>query len=540
LEKAAHQNIPIDTQDTEASALLGSDSADPDTVYRRALDHELEKVCSFYQIKELELYGELDSVLKDEETYEEENEDFDFDGAMGVTRHRSHSPGGVSSARERRGSVFRGFSFGRPRRSSTMGSTMEDRDDSSGEDGDENTALTRKASKKGRVRADNSQMGDDLTTSRELPPSRRGRRTSQAFEDYQETASYALFDTGLSLKKRIISLYVSICELKSFGQLNKTGFTKALKKYDKILNKNLRPSYVSSAVDPAYPFRKGTTQNLDDNILKIVTAYARVVTSGDVPQAKRELRLHLREHVVWERNTVWREMIGIERKAQAANMGLRRTLLGGDHDPTNARLQGDEADDGSKELRTPVGRFRCPSWLFSATFFTIVGIVAVFAVLLVLPIMKKPEQQNCLAMLVMVSLLWATEAIPLFVTSLLVPLLVVLLRVVRSDEKPHRRLEAKEAGSYIFSAMWTPVIMLLLGGFAIAAALSKYHIAKLLATSLLSKAGTRPRTVLLTNMFVAMFASMWISNVASPVLCYSIIQVCLLVFSFFLPLSLFL
>ena len=72
--------------------------------------------------------------------------------------------------------------------------------------------------------------------------------------------------------------------------------------------------------------------------------------------------------------------------------------------------------------------------------------------------------------------------------------------------------------------MWTPVIMLLLGGFTIAAALSKYHIAKLMATFVLSKAGTKPRTVLITNMFVAMVLSMWISNVAAPVLCFSIIQ----------------
>lgn len=101
---------------------------------------------------------------------------------------------------------------------------------------------------------------------------------------------------------------------------------------------------------------------------------------------------------------------------------------------------------------------------------------------------------------------------------------MVVLRVVRSDEKPHRRLAANEATKFIFSAMWTPVIMLLLGGFAIAAALSKYGIAKRMATFVLSKAGTKPRTVLVTNMFVAMFASMWISNVAAPVLCLSIIQ----------------
>lgn len=66
--------------------------------------------------------------------------------------------------------------------------------------------------------------------------------------------------------------------------------------------------------------------------------------------------------------------------------------------------------------------------------------------------------------------------------------------------------------------------MLLLGGFTVAAALSKYDIAKRIATFVLSKAGTKPRTVLVTNMFVAAFASMWISNVAAPVLCFSIIQ----------------
>ena len=105
------------------------------------------------------------------------------------------------------------------------------------------------------------------------------------------------------------------------------------------------------------------------------------------------------------------------------------------------------------------------------------------------------------------------------------PLLCVLLRVVREDAKPNRRLTSKEAAGYVFASMWTPVIMLLLGGFTIAAALSKYNIAKMMATFVLSKAGTKPRTVLLTSMGVAMFASMWISNVAAPVLCFSIIQV---------------
>jgi len=67
--------------------------------------------------------------------------------------------------------------------------------------------------------------------------------------------------------------------------------------------------------------------------------------------------------------------------------------------------------------------------------------------------------------------------------------------------------------------------MLLLGGFAIAAALSKHFIAKQLAVAILSRVGRRPRDVLLANMLVATFASMWISNVAAPVLCFSLVQV---------------
>lgn len=86
-------------------------------------------------------------------------------------------------------------------------------------------------------------------------------------------------------------------------------------------------------------------------------------------------------------------------------------------------------------------------------------------------------------------------------------------------------MEPKESTEAVFASMWTPVIMLLLGGFTIAAALSKHDIARRMATFVLSKAGTRPRTVLVTNMFVSMVLSMWISNVAAPVLCFSIIQV---------------
>jgi phosphate transporter len=115
------------------------------------------------------------------------------------------------------------------------------------------------------------------------------------------------------------------------------------------------------------------------------------------------------------------------------------------------------------------------------------------------------------------------QAIPLFVTSLTIPFLSIILRVALDDAG--ERMPAKQATAFVFSSMWTPVIMLLLGGFTLAAALSKCRIDKRLATLVLSKAGTTPRTVLLANMLVAAFSSMLISNVAAPVLCFSIIEV---------------
>ncbi|GAB7360406.1 hypothetical protein MBLNU230_g8363t1 [Neophaeotheca triangularis] len=527
-----HGRASVDHNDPESSPLLANGDAveDADKVFTRALDRDLDKICSFYKKKESELFGEVEALLKDEEEFElDQGGDSEAGTDSGIRK-----PSAWQRARQQ--SIFRSFQFpAKRRRTSTMGSGNQDRDSpipeegsTDEEDANEHSGLTKKKSKDGRSKSrnlasdfasGNAQSDEWQRSSQELR-----RRPSTAFNDFGDDALQALYDEGITLKKRTVNLYVSVCELRSFVQLNETGFSKVIKKYDKTLDRKLKSAYINSKVKPAYPFLQSTMDNLLDNLAKVEQAYAGIVTKGDVETARNELRLHLREHVVWERNTVWREMIGIERKAQAANLGIRNTMLGQDTDPKKARLQGDDDTGATKEVSTPVGRYTCPRFLLSGTFWTLIASIILFVVLLLVPIMEQEEQQNCLALVVFVSLLWATEAIPLFVTSLLVPFLVVVLDVVRSDEKPHHRLGSKQAASYIFAAMWTPVIMLLLGGFTIAAALSKYNIAKMMATFVLSKAGTKPRTVLLTSMGVAMFASMWISNVAAPVLCFSIIQ----------------
>ncbi|KAJ5678772.1 hypothetical protein N7462_007016 [Penicillium macrosclerotiorum] len=453
LEKQVNRPDGQGAADVESAPLLGdSQIHNPDGIFKRALDTELDKICTFFQQKKTDIFQLTDELLRDSSLYLSETDGVNMDPVSEtVIKARTLSSG----SRRGTGSVLQSFGIGQRRRSSVMSE-----EDADSDDGQSPPRCSICSSSRG---PQNSDLSD------------------QTFLD--------LYNAGVSLKKRLIEAYVSLCELRSFIELNKTGFSKALKKYDKTLFRNLRRDYLNSVVYPAPPFAESTMASVDSYIESVEGIYADIVTKGNRDLASRELRLHLREHVVWERNTVWREMIEIERRAQAANVGIRRTLLGGDEDPATARRQGDKQEIRTQEVSTPLGRIQFPLWLCSLSFGTLVFSIGVFGALLSVPIMDTPEQQNCLAMLVLVSILWATEAT-----------------------------------GVVFSAMWTPVIMLLLGGFTIAAALSKYDIARRMAMFVLSKAGSKPKIVLLTNMFVSMFLSMWISNVASPVLCYSIIQ----------------
>jgi hypothetical protein len=104
--------------------------------------------------------------------------------------------------------------------------------------------------------------------------------------------------------------------------------------------------------------------------------------------------------------------------------------------------------------------------------------VAVFAVLLLYPIFKEPEKQNCLALLVFASLLWCTEAIPLFVTSMLVPFLIVVLRVLDdTEQEPPARLTPQQAAPAVFHTMFSQVCMCQACNDALVGLSSRYCVA---------------------------------------------------------------
>lgn len=339
---------------------------DPEDIFQRALNAELDKIVAFYRAKENELSDETIQLLQDVE-------EFDGVGSTGrwYTDHAHESD------------------------------IHEDSDD----EDDETAGLT--GSRLARSKMSQSIHSIDQSASRER--SRSLRRPSTTLDDYAEQSF--LYSTGIVLKKRVTALYVQLCELKSYIQLNKTGFGKILKKFDKILDKEMRASYMETHVRTAYPFRPETLQGFEDKIGKMESAYAAIAAQGDLDVAKKELRAHLREHVVWERNTVWRDMIGMERRAEAARIG--RSLLGAEN--TSTLLQGDdERLSQSRDVATPFGRIEVPLWLANSGTAWLLAITGIFFAVLYIPILEKPEQQNCLALLVSVSLLWATEVRLLF------------------------------------------------------------------------------------------------------------------------------
>lgn len=369
---------------------------DPDRIFGKSLDKELDKIVSFYRQKESELFDEVRVLQIDAAAYQTLKSKHESDGSYGPTPARQ-------TRRLSTASMIRTHSH-------TSASGVNDSGDSD-DDVDEGALIERELLSKSK-RSRSSASGISPIGSPSIDPAAGiRRRQSQSWEDYQEQVYHTLKELGSTLRRRIILAFVSLRELKSFSQLNKTGFTKALKKYDKILQRSLRPVYLEEKVGPAYPFRKSTLTELDGKINAVEQTYANLFADSNRDRASRELRLHLREHVVWERNTVWRDMIGIERKAQAAKLGLGRTVLGAEPEVgADVRLIGDEPDVSlMRTVRSPFGTFRVPKWLFSGDFFMLLAILGVFAALLVSPTFETPEQRNCFAMLVFVSLLWATE-----------------------------------------------------------------------------------------------------------------------------------
>jgi sodium-dependent dicarboxylate transporter 2/3/5 len=111
------------------------------------------------------------------------------------------------------------------------------------------------------------------------------------------------------------------------------------------------------------------------------------------------------------------------------------------------------------------------------------------------------QPRAVLAIMVAVGTLWFTEAIPLFLTSLLIPFILAIF--------------AGFSPAKVYAPFFDPIIALLLGGFVIARALQKHGLDYEMAAYIVKRVGNNPRFVLLGIISITAFISMWISNTAT-------------------------
>jgi sodium-dependent dicarboxylate transporter 2/3/5 len=129
----------------------------------------------------------------------------------------------------------------------------------------------------------------------------------------------------------------------------------------------------------------------------------------------------------------------------------------------------------------------------------LLNVVIFFSILYLSPL--TPSLAKGLALFVFIAVLWITEAFHVSITSLLVPVLAVLLGIFDV--------------STAFVQFANPIIFLFIGGFALAAAMHKHKLDQLIASKLLVLAKGRMLQSSFLIFGLTAFASMWISNTAT-------------------------
>lgn len=138
-------------------------------------------------------------------------------------------------------------------------------------------------------------------------------------------------------------------------------------------------------------------------------------------------------------------------------------------------------------------------------------------------------EHRVIALFVFAALMWMLEAIPIWTTSVLV---IVLMLLTVSDSQLIFLNDAV-AGTDVFGTMIShksimasfadPIVMLFLGGFALAIAATKSGLDLNLARVMLKPFGTRSEVVLLGFMIVTAMFSMFMSNTATAAMMLTIL-----------------
>lgn len=128
-------------------------------------------------------------------------------------------------------------------------------------------------------------------------------------------------------------------------------------------------------------------------------------------------------------------------------------------------------------------------------------------------------QQRVLGIFVLAGLLWILEPVPVHATSMLI---LFLLLVMASDQAPWPAADALPYAD-IMASLASPVIVLFLGGFALAVAAAATGVDRWLAVRLLRPFSSSPQRLLWGIFIITALFSMFLSNTATSILMLSML-----------------
>ena len=146
-------------------------------------------------------------------------------------------------------------------------------------------------------------------------------------------------------------------------------------------------------------------------------------------------------------------------------------------------------------------------------------------------------EARALSLVVVAALFWATEALPLFATAFVVVGLQVLclagegglanelsslLRWLGLQVDPVAGRSPMDAGMFL-APLASDIIVLFLGGFLLAAAVTKHGVDEAIARRILQPFVGSPRRLVLSVLGIAGFFSMWMSNTATTAMMLAIV-----------------
>ncbi|KAG9389855.1 Citrate transporter [Carpediemonas membranifera] len=294
-------------------------------------------------------------------------------------------------------------------------------------------------------------------------------------------------------------LFIFACHtdhLIEYGHMNREGFRKICKKFDKLVTTPMLEKY-EVAIEPA------------DAIYHRILEVEEFATDEQGPLLLNETAALYASIIASEQSEGEEE----EDSEQVAAFFLEEVAK-------HHAYRHNPFDEGLKAFLARA-QARLPAEQVGLTKKGLLILPIALIVAGVIPFLPLPfdddqqDAQRALALLVLSLILWATSAIPLFATSILILVTAVLLQIFDSN--------AESGSTSVYQAMVSDNTILVIIGFALNASLRRHHIdvpiSRLIARCSLGK----PWLYILVLMSLTFFLSMWLSSVAAPMLVISLV-----------------